>query len=338
MLEMLSRTRAFSRCRVAVVGDLMLDEYLWGHIERISPEAPVPILNVVHRDLTLGGAGNVAENLRNLGVQVTVFGVVGQDQTGGAIQDLLNIHGADTKGLIVDSTRKSTRKCRLMSTEHGQQVFRLDEESIQPVSGEVEQSLIRAIHENLRDHHAVICSDYMKGSLTRSVLRETFTVAARAGMPSIVGPKDSDSRKYEGAEVLMPNARELAQLVGTPMNGDRWLNESATSLVSSLNLRALVVTRGSEGVSLFESSDCGLKRVDMPTTARSVYDVTGAGDTAIATFAAAVASQSDRKGAVRLANLAAGLKVGKRGSVCISLTELEQQIADEHSSSSRSTT
>jgi rfaE bifunctional protein kinase chain/domain len=332
MLELLSRTRAFSRCRVAVIGDLMLDEYLWGHIERISPEAPVPILNLVHRDLTLGGAGNVAENLRNLGVQVTVFGVIGQDETGRAIRDLLNTHDVDPKGLIVDSTRKSTRKCRLMSMEHGQQVFRLDEESTQPISREIEQGLVHSIHESLGHHHAVICSDYMKGALSRAVLRETFTVANGAGMPCIVGPKDPDLRKYEGAQVLMPNAKELAQLVGSPMNGDRWLNESATTLVNSLKLRALVVTRGSEGMSLFESSDCGLQRVDMPTTARSVYDVTGAGDTAIATFGAAVASQSDRKSAVHLANLAAGIKVGKRGSACISLRELEQFIEDEHTS------
>src|SRR6266851_5539202 len=127
MLSLLNNFARLDRCRIAVIGDLMLDEYLWGHIERISPEAPVPILNVIRRESTLGGAGNVVENLRCLGVQVTVFGVVGQDETGTQVCDLLNSHGADVRGVLSDPHRKSTRKARLMSLEHGQQVFRLDE-------------------------------------------------------------------------------------------------------------------------------------------------------------------------------------------------------------------
>jgi D-beta-D-heptose 7-phosphate kinase/D-beta-D-heptose 1-phosphate adenosyltransferase len=323
----------FDRCRIAVVGDLMLDEYLWGHVDRISPEAPVPILNIVRRESTLGGAGNVVENLLALGAQVTVFGAVGQDETGAQIVDLLNAHGADATGIVSDPGRKSTRKARLMSLEHGQQVFRMDEESEHPLSSDAEDHLVRAIHGLTGRVHALVCSDYMKGTLTRRVLNTSFAWARKLGIPSIVGPKDSNSQKYHGAAILMPNAKELAQLTSSVPDGNVWLNDSAQALIGGLELEALVVTRGSEGMSLFENMEGVLHRVDVPTTARSVYDVTGAGDTAIATFAAAIAARCDRGTAVGLANLCAGIKVGKRGTACVSLEELERSIAEGSGSS-----
>jgi D-beta-D-heptose 7-phosphate kinase/D-beta-D-heptose 1-phosphate adenosyltransferase len=329
MQKLLRSLGPFYRCRIAVIGDLMLDDYLWGHIDRISPEAPVPVLSLVRRESMLGGAGNVVENLRSLGVQVTVFGVIGQDDTGKHVCDLLNAHGADGRGIVSDPNRKSTRKTRLMSLEHGQQVFRLDEESTHPVLGEIEDRLINVIRTETAGAQAIICSDYMKGALTRRVLSAAFAAARELGIPSIVGPKDPNSQKYHGANVLMPNSRELAQLVGTPMDGDVWLSDSARSLMEKLSLAALVVTRGREGMSFFENTQSGPRRVDIPTMARSVYDVTGAGDTAIATFAAAIASQSDCEIAARLANLAAGLKVGKRGSAAVSSKELEEYIRRE---------
>jgi D-beta-D-heptose 7-phosphate kinase / D-beta-D-heptose 1-phosphate adenosyltransferase len=332
MPHILGSLARFDQCRIAVIGDLMLDEYLWGHIERISPEAPVPILNVIRREAMLGGAGNVVENLRCLGVRVTTFGVVGHDETGGQVCDLLKTHGADLRGVISDSNRRSTRKARLMSLEHGQQVFRLDEESIQPIAGEVEDHLVDLIRTETYEARAIVCSDYLKGVLTERVLSAAFAVARDRDIPCIVGPKDSDSRKYHGARVLMPNARELAQLAGTRVDGSDWLNDSAHRLVEGLGLDALIVTRGSEGMSLFERQENILRRVDIATMARSVYDVTGAGDTAIATFAAAVASGSDCENAVRLANLAAGIKVGKRGTACVSLNELKESVAERTSS------
>jgi D-beta-D-heptose 7-phosphate kinase/D-beta-D-heptose 1-phosphate adenosyltransferase len=322
MQNPLNHLQAFDRCRIAVIGDLMLDEYIWGHIERISPEAPVPILNVVRRESTLGGAGNVVENLRNLGVQVVAFGVVGSDETGDQVRALLSAHGADVRGVIPDSHRKSTRKVRLMSLEHGQQVFRLDEESTSAVSDDIEDNLTGMIRAAVDDVQVILCSDYMKGVLTERVLSGVFAAARERGIPSIVAPKDSDPQKYYGATMLMPNAQELAQLVGMRVCGNSWLKNSAHQLVDTLDLEALVVTQGSQGMSLFEKGENGLRRVDIPTTALSVYDVTGAGDTAIATFAAAVASGSSCENAVRLANLAAGIKVGKRGTACVSSLEL----------------
>lgn len=300
----------------------MLDEYVWGHIERISPEAPVPILNIIRRSSTLGGAGNVVENLRSFGVQVTVFGVTGTDETGQQVRDLLRIHGADTKGLINDPPRKTTRKARLMSLEHGQQVFRLDEESTAVLDHGMEENMVSRIHAMDDGIQAIVCSDYLKGVLTERVLAAAFTVARERGIRSIVAPKDSNAEKYRGAHVLMPNARELMQLSAAKDNTERTLDHSAHRLIENLSLEALVVTRGSEGMSLFEKSASALRRVDIPTMARSVYDVTGAGDTAIAAFAAGIAAGSDLESAAHLANVTAGIKVGKRGTASVSIEEI----------------
>jgi D-beta-D-heptose 7-phosphate kinase/D-beta-D-heptose 1-phosphate adenosyltransferase len=320
---------SFSDCRMLVIGDLMLDEYLWGHIERISPEAPVPVLHLVRRESMLGGAGNVMRNLRSLGVHVTAIGVVGQDSTGEQILELLDVLGVEGAAVLRDAHRKSTRKARLMSVEHGQQVFRLDEESAQGVWGGVEDRLVAAIENQVGGVQAILCSDYQKGLLTPRLLQALFRAARSRHIPTIVGPKDSDAEKYRGASVLMPNARELAQLAGTRVNGKDWLTDAARRLVETLGLEALVVTRGREGMSLFEPATTGLRRMDIPTVARNVYDVTGAGDTAIAAFAAAIAGGADRETAAQLANLAAGVVVGKRGTASVTVEEMQARLREE---------
>lgn len=335
--RLLEYVSGFELCRVAVIGDLMLDEYVWGHIERISPEAPVPILNVVRRESTLGGAGNVVENLRSLGVQVTAFGAVGVDEVGSRIRELLTSHGVNSDGILCDPRRNSTLKIRLMSLEHGRQVFRLDEECPTPVAADVENLLIKRIQGEAAECDGIICSDYMKGVLTHRVLEAIFAVARASGIRTIVAPKDTNARRYRGAHVLMPNAHELAQLMLTAADGDGWLDSSARRCIEDLNLQALLVTRGSEGMSLFEKSETGLQRSDIPTTARSVYDVTGAGDTAIAAFVAGLAAGCDLLGAARLANVAAGIKVGKRGTASVSLAELMESIEQQPVSTQLST-
>jgi rfaE bifunctional protein kinase chain/domain len=326
---------AFPACRIAVVGDLMLDEYLWGHIERISPEAPVPILSITHRTSTLGGAGNVAENLRHWGAAVTLIGVVGQDETARQLFDLLQSHGVDAKGVLTEPLRKTTRKARLMSVEHGQQVFRLDDESTFTVKGEIENKLIDAIRRMDYNVQAIVCSDYLKGALSENVLAAVFQVARARGIRSIVAPKDSNAEKYRGANILMPNSTELRQMTtqraNQNPNHEMWLDAAARSLVEVLALEALLVTRGSEGMSLFENSTGGLRRVDIPTMARGVYDVTGAGDTAIAAFSAAAASGADLGTAAQLANLSAGIKVGKRGTASVDLEEIRASLKEVRS-------
>ena len=332
MPNLSSTLDAFSACRIAVVGDLMLDEYLWGHIERISPEAPVPILSITHRTSTLGGAGNVAENLRHWGAAVTLIGVVGQDETGRQLYDLLQSHGVDAKGVLTEANRKTTRKARLMSVEHGQQVFRLDDESTFTVKDKIENDLIDTIRNMDQNIQAIVCSDYLKGVLSEDVLGVVFEAARARGIRSIVAPKDSNAEKYRGANILMPNSTELRHMTPQRANQDpnqeMWLDASARSLVEALSLQALLVTRGSAGMSLFENSPSGLRRVDIPTMARSVYDVTGAGDTAIAAFSAAVASGADLGTAAQLANLSAGIKVGKRGTACVDLEEIRASLKE----------
>jgi D-beta-D-heptose 7-phosphate kinase/D-beta-D-heptose 1-phosphate adenosyltransferase len=309
-------------CRIAVIGDLMLDEYVWGNIQRISPEAPVPILAIVRRSFTLGGAGNVVANLRALGAHVSVFSLLGGDETGRQVLDLLVKSGADIRGVLTGSHRKSTRKSRLMSVEHSQQVFRLDEESSAPMNEKMEHELVTQIAAMAGNIQAIVCSDYLKGVLSAGMLASTFDVARKRSIRSIVAPKDSEVEKYRGAHILMPNAQELTQLsAGSPS-----LDDGARVLINKLSLEALLVTRGSQGMSLFQKSKEDLRKLDIPTVARAVFDVTGAGDTAIAAFAAAAAAGADLESAARLANIAAGIKVGKRGTASVSAEEIRSSL------------
>jgi D-beta-D-heptose 7-phosphate kinase/D-beta-D-heptose 1-phosphate adenosyltransferase len=334
--ELADYSRKFGESQILVVGDLMVDEYLWGHIERISPEAPVPILKVVRSEATLGGAGNVVRNLRALGVGVKVCGLVGEDETGAEIRGLLGDLAVDTRGILCDPSRKSTRKVRLMSLEHGRQVFRMDEETAQDVSGHIEDQLITQIEKAVLGARAILCSDYMKGVLTERVLSAVFSVARENDIVSVVGPKNFNGQKYRGATILMPNQKELAQLTGTVMDGNGWLLNSAKQLIENLGLEALVVTRGRDGMSLFEVAPKGFLRVDIPTMAKTVFDVTGAGDTAISVLSAVVAAGASLKSAVQLANLAAGIKIAKRGTNTVTISEIHQQLSDWENGSIRS--
>lgn len=318
----------FSRGRVLVIGDLMLDESLLGHIQRISPEAPVPILNLERRGYALGGAGNVVRNLKTLGAQVIVLGAVGEDSTGRQIVRLLDELGADGQGVLCDPSRRSSRKTRLISIEHGQQVFRMDEESTHPIDQTREYELLVRLEAILPGVDAILCSDYLKGVLTEGVLQETFRLAKRRNLQVTVAPKDSNPNKYRGAGVLVPNAVELARLAGEAIDETGWLSRAAVRLFNEVAIQALLVTRGREGMSLFERPAGEVHQVDIPTTARSVYDVTGAGDTAVSVFTLAVAAGADRETAARLANVAAGIVVGKRGTASVTVQEIQERLRE----------
>jgi len=324
---------SFEKCHVLVVGDLMLDEYRRGHVERISPEAPVPILSVVAWDATLGGAGNVVKNLRSLNVGVTVVGILGDDDTGEQVLKGLAAMGVSGSGVVKDARRVSTRKVRFVSMEHGQQVFRADEETAQEVSGEIEEQIIRQVREKAANAQVILCSDYLKGVLTAKVLKAAFEAGRERKVPVIVAPKDEEVQKYVGASILMPNLKELSRLVGTPMDGDAWLMDSAGHLTMSLGLEALLVTRGSEGMTLFEPEETKLRRLDIPTVARKIYDVTGAGDTALAVFSAGIACGATREVAAQLANVAAGVVVGKQGTAVVTAEEILDHVEKGESES-----
>jgi D-beta-D-heptose 7-phosphate kinase / D-beta-D-heptose 1-phosphate adenosyltransferase len=313
--------RAFPDVRVLVLGDFMLDEYLWGHIQRISPEAPVPVLNLVSQTHALGGAGNVAKNLRSLGVRVSCIGVLGRDRTGEIIQEELARSGVEHE-LLTESDRHSTRKTRLMSLEHGQQVFRFDHESSHPIGGSTEQAVVNLLRRKTSEAQGIVCSDYSKGSLTRGVLQAAVMFGQECGVPVVIAPKDHDGSKYRNADALIPNLRELELLSGTKIENEASLDLAALQIIEQLRPRSLLVTRGSEGMSLFQRASTGVRRLDIATAARTVYDVTGAGDTVAAVFTAAIAAGADHERGARMANLAASIVVGKRGTATLTPDEM----------------
>jgi rfaE bifunctional protein kinase chain/domain len=318
-------------CRVIVVGDLMLDEYYWGEIERISPEAPVPVLRLRRMEYVLGGAANVARNLASMGAQVSAAGVAGTDATATALLDSLDEAGVDRDSVLLEAGRSTTRKCRLMSSEHGQQVFRFDEEITEEIPAAVEERLLAGLREQIDSADAVVCSDYRKGVLTPRVLSETAGMAREREIALITAPKDTKVEKYAGAAVLMPNLREFAGLAGEEAGKDAaiWLDRAAARLLGEHGFAGLLVTRGREGMTLFEQTVGGVRRENITSVARSVYDVTGAGDTALSVFALALAAGATRSQAAQLANVAAGIVVGKRGTTCVTVEEILERVAED---------
>jgi D-beta-D-heptose 7-phosphate kinase/D-beta-D-heptose 1-phosphate adenosyltransferase len=302
----------------------MLDEYLWGEISRISPEAPVPVMRLVRSEHSLGGAANVARNTASLGARVSALGVIGADSSGKALLAEFDRLVIDREGVLIDSARPTTRKTRLMSIEHRQQVFRLDEESTSAISASTEDQILRILSQRICSAHAVICSDYLKGTLTNRILGEVAELAHRFNVPLVTAPKDLHADKYSSACVLMPNYREFARLVGQRRNGDSsdWMERGARMLLERNHFKALLVTRGSAGMTLFEKPNGTLLRQDIPAVGQSVYDVTGAGDTAISVFALALAAGASRTQAACVANIAAGIVVGKRGTAWVTREEL----------------
>jgi rfaE bifunctional protein kinase chain/domain len=317
-------------CRILVVGDQMLDEYLHGEISRISPEAPVPVMHLQSSESRLGGASNVARNVAALGASVSVFGVIGADRAGEALQGQFDALRIDRTGLAVCAKRPTTRKTRLMSIEHNQQVFRFDEEVTDEISVDQENVLLSSIAGAIEGADAIICSDYLKGVLTRRVLREVADLGRRFQVPVITAPKDAEADKYARASVLLPNFREFTRLVHHRKNGNGkgWIDPAALSLIEQHEFDALLVTRGKEGMSLFERVSSELSREDIPAVSQAVFDVTGAGDTSIAVFALCLAAGATRSQAAQLANLAAGIGVGKRGTSCVTPEEILQRIVD----------
>jgi rfaE bifunctional protein kinase chain/domain len=311
-------------CHVLVVGDQMVDEYLHGEISRISPEAPVPVMHLHRSESRLGGASNVARNLAVLGAHVSIFGVVGADRAGECLYGELDALRIDRAGLFVCAARPTTRKTRLISTEHNQQVFRFDEEVTDEITAEQENVLLSSMAESITGADAIICSDYLKGVLTRRVLREVAELGRRFSIPVITAPKDADPAKYARASVLLPNFREFARLANhqKSSNGNGWIEPAARSLIEHHQFDALLVTRGKEGMTLFEKVKGALSREDISAISQAVFDVTGAGDTSLAVFSLCLAAGATRVQAAQMANVAAGIVVGKHGTADVPQAEL----------------
>lgn len=310
---------AFKDKRIAVIGDMMLDEYIIGKVERISPEAPVPVVQVESEMLVLGGAANVINNLSTLGAKVSAFGVVGEDINGNKLQKEFQKRGIDTKGLIEDSTRPTIVKKRVIA--HNQQLLRLDWEKKKDIVLNVKNSIMERLRAEIEEIDAVILSDYDKGVLTAELVKEVINLAKKHNIIVIVDPKPSNSLNYTGATSMTPNRKEAIEcLKSKEPESEEDLKELGKSLKEKLQLKNLLMTRSEKGMSLF--TDDGVE--DIPTFAKEVYDVTGAGDTVIAVYTLAAVSGASFYEAAKIANTAAGIVVGRVGTSTVTKEEIAQ--------------
>ena len=295
--------------RVAVVGDVMLDEFLWGRVARISPEAPVPVVEIASQSFHLGGAANVASNVRSLGGRSAVAGVVGRDAAGERLRAALAASGIEDALAVDEAGRPTTHKMRIIA--HSQQVVRADREDAQPLAGAVADALAAAVREAAAGAGAIVLSDYQKGVVSRGLMKSVLAAARRARVPLFVDPKVRHFALYRGAAVVTPNQPEAEQATGLKIRGAADLAAAGASILRTLRCRAVLITRGEHGMALFQE---GRRPVEIPTAAREVFDVTGAGDTVIATLALATAAGASLEEAAMLANYAAGVVVGKIGT------------------------
>lgn len=320
--------------RLGVVGDLMLDRYVWGKAGRLSPEAPVPVVEFIEEQGVAGGAGNVAANLAALGASVASFGVVGRDEFAGLLTRCLRRMGISGTGILVDASRKTTVKTRIIAGH--QQVVRVDRETRVPLSKEVEERLIRRVIAGLRSLQALIVSDYDKGAVTDELCQRVLGACDRLGLPSFVKPKWSRQAQYPRATAIVLNRAEAGFLVSSTVEDHEAVEDAGQKLLGHFGCPVLVLTRGEHGINVFEqdarrsfhipatSRDVpyGKLGLDRRASGREVFDVTGAGDTVLAALALAVTAGATFREAAVLANAAAGVVVGKLGTATASPAEL----------------
>ena len=304
---------------VAVYGDVMLDEFVWGDVSRISPEAPVPVVEIRRESVRLGGAANVLANLRALGVRTSLVGVVGADRAGERVRAELRDAGSDAReeNLIVDVSRPTTLKTRIIA--HNQLVVRADRERRAHVDGPVEERIVAALRILLKESDALVVSDYDKGAVTPNVLGEILPAAEAAGVPVLIDPKLRNFDAYRPATLVTPNHLEALRVTNAEDDTDEGMARAARAILGRLGCGSVLITRGERGLMLLSE---GGEPVYVPTAAREVYDVTGAGDTVIATLAASLAAGATLVEASVLANHAAGVVVGKLGTATATAEEL----------------
>lgn len=315
-------TIAFGGLRVAVLGDVILDEYLYGRVSRISPEAPVPVLEVQTRVETLGGAGNVARNIAALGGHPSLFAVIGNDDAGMRFRALATSGGISLAGLATSEGRPTTHKQRVAALT--QQIVRIDSEVTTAIEDGVADSLARGVERSASDHDVLVISDYDKGVLTAPLLARSIRAYRDAGKPIVVDPNVVHFFAYGDATVVTPNHLQLERVSGRRIRNEEELWEVGTAIQDRLRHAALLITRGESGMALVR----GKEIVRIPTVAREVYDVTGAGDTVVAVLALGLGQGLPLETASRVANAAAGLVVGKRGTAVVTPSELGARLVE----------
>ena len=311
----------FKGRRIVVWGDLMLDRYLWGRVDRISPEAPVPVVEIERETLSLGGAGNVAANLRALGAEAVLVGVAGRDPDGDQLIATLDERGVDVAGVLRDASRPTTVKTRVIA--HSQQVVRTDREVRGSFDGEVFGALKARLTDAIGQADGLIVSDYGKGVIEGRGIEAALAAAFRRGIHVSVDPKESHIDDYRGVSILTPNQHEAGAVMGRRVIDEASLKEVGWGLLERVDSKAVLITRGPGGMSLFEQ---GGRYTHLPTVAREVYDVTGAGDTVVSVVALALAAGADFPTACHIANHAAGVVIREIGTASCSPVELLESI------------
>jgi D-beta-D-heptose 7-phosphate kinase/D-beta-D-heptose 1-phosphate adenosyltransferase len=307
---------------VLCIGDLMLDEFVYGDVTRISPEAATPVIAVKRTEVMVGGAGNVARNLVALGARCIFVGVVGNDDAGGALTKALAAHPLIEFELVIDPARQTTRKVRFVSEHHSTHLLRADWESAGGINAVVEDALIAHALKALPRADSVVLSDYAKGALTPRVVRAVIDTANKLGKPVIVDPKGRDYSLYSGTTLITPNRQELADATRTAADSDDEIARAALGLARALGAKAVLVTRSEAGMTLAGEG----APVHVPAYPVRVRDVSGAGDTVVAVLAAMLAMKADFESAMRAANAAAAVVVGKRGTATLTVAELRSRI------------
>jgi len=314
--------------RILVIGDLMIDHYLWGGCERISPEAPVQVVDISRETTVLGGAGNVINNLVALGATVSVAGVIGNDESGKELQDMLEKLGISCEGLVVQESRKTSKKSRIVASN--QQILRYDRESKESISENSTQAVIAYASRVMGGCDVVILSDYGKGVITDTLAQGIICSARELGKKVLVDPKGKDYTKYRGAYLLTPNKKEASEATGIAINDEASLRTALLRLKDTCDLECSMITLSEDGIAI---DDGTMRR--FPTVAREVFDVTGAGDTVIASLSFALSCGMSMDESAQFSNRAAAVVVGKIGSATVTLEEIEEYEATLHQSDSR---
>jgi D-glycero-beta-D-manno-heptose-7-phosphate kinase len=312
---------AIPALNVLVVGDVMLDEYLWGKVHRISPEAPVPVVRVVDRTFNFGGASNVAHNILSLKAKVTIAGVVGQDHQGEHLQKSLKMAGIDTRGLIIDPHRGTTLKTRVIA--FNQQVVRIDQESDTPIDNEVKAKLLEFLDREIPRSDAVIVSDYSKGVIHQPVIDHITTLVNRHSVICAIDPKVKNFPHYKNVTVVTPNHHEAGAACGFEIKGIESLQKAGFLLLEKTGCKMVLITWGKDGMGLFEA-DNTFHHIE--TVSKNVFDVTGAGDTVISVFTVALAAGAKPFEAAVLSNKAAGIVVSSVGTASVTPKELLETV------------
>src|SRR3954447_23643341 len=323
MFDFEALSQAIPRQTVLCVGDLMLDEFVYGEVSRVSPEAPAPVIAVQRSETNVGGAGNVARNIASLGARCIFAGLVGEDEAGAKLRAALAQEDQIEAVLVSDSARPTTRKVRFVSEHFSTHMLRADWELAQPAAADIERKLIDAILPLLPRADVVLLSDYAKGVLTARVIREVIDTARKLGKPVIVDPKSANFAVYSGATLLTPNRKEFAEATRSRADTEQSIADAARTAMQLVDCEAILVTQSEHGMTLVQRSG---EAIHVPAHPVKVRDVSGAGDTVAAAVAVTLAAGADWETVLRMANAAAAVAAGKKGTATVTSAELRRRV------------